>query len=546
MKKKVWKRRRGWPDVNLHEDDQRQTTTRHRQASRQIVFSATDVVTHLESYIFYIFCVKMVQCLVRFSSAWIQHGQEVDGPFVDSRKQPRQRTQGLTLDSGHTPGHSGQERGVDQRSPEWELYVQPAWHVINTVEMKQLHNTIRAHGEASRWTVDKQCKVGLVMNQQNCSKSSWRLCRERIRSSREVNQVSEQIKTPPIQWHRSMKLPQVQYIRSSGQKGTADHWSFTAAVHERWSASRDAVSRESARTPPHSTTGSFPWTGRSEHREDAQVHRQVQMIQKMPSDFTADIQNMLMPGSSEAAVQSPGPVLQIERVRRLHQTWRPVDQCAHVWVEECPLATRDEARSKSERRAVLPERRRSRQASNIVRTEFKSVGTAEQPCNSARDTAEQEERTQQIASVIENLTPFCGGNSQRSWRTDQTERTLFLICYCCPESEAAMKTLMRVDTAREQTDRHFSQAREEEVACERETSLHRQQNALLETTFPWNECTYLETTITKWFNAEQWCWRWPEANHGDVNYHTVTLEESKTEPQPKSQWWEEPQPKIQW
>ena len=88
-------------------------------------------------------------------------------------------------------------------------------------------------------------------------------------------------------------------------------------------------------------------------------------------------------------------------------------------------------------------------------------------------TAEQEERTQQVASVIENLTPFA--ETQRSW---QTQRTRYLMC-CCPESEAAMKTLTRVDTAREQRDRHFSRTREGEAACERETSLHRQQNALL-------------------------------------------------------------------
>ena len=45
--------------------------------------------------------------------------------------------------------------------------------------------------------------------------------------------------------------------------------------------------------------------------------------------------------------------------------------------------------------------------------------------HSARDTAEQEERSQQIASVIENLSPFAEAMTQRSWRTDQTERTAF-------------------------------------------------------------------------------------------------------------------------
>ena len=37
------------------------------------------------------------------------------------------------------------------------------------------------------------------MNQQNCSKSSGRLRRETVRSSRGVNQVTERIKTPQIQ-----------------------------------------------------------------------------------------------------------------------------------------------------------------------------------------------------------------------------------------------------------------------------------------------------------------------------------------------------------
>ena len=42
-----------------------------------------------------------------------------------------------------------------------------------------------------------------------------------------------------------------------------------------------------------------------------------------------------------------------------------------------------------------------------------------------------------------------------------------------------MTTFMRVDTACEKRDGHFSQTREGEVACEKETNPHRQQNALL-------------------------------------------------------------------
>ena len=109
--------------------------------------------------------------------------------------------------------------------------------------------------------------------------------------------------------------------------------------------------------------------------------------------------------------------------------------------------------------------------STCVRAE--GSGTPERLCRDddagAGGAAEQEERTQQIASVIENLTPMAEARTQGSWRTDQTERTRYLTCFCCPESETAMKTLVWVDTAREQRDTHFSRAREGEVACERET-----------------------------------------------------------------------------
>ena len=43
--------------------------------------------------------------------------------------------------------------------------------------------------------------------------------------------------------------------------------------------------------------------------KDAQTQRQVQMIQKMPCEIHSEVQ----PGSSKAAVQSPGPVLQTSR-----------------------------------------------------------------------------------------------------------------------------------------------------------------------------------------------------------------------------------------
>ena len=53
-------------------------------------------------------------CSVQFSSARIQQRTErrYDAQEVDVG------CQGDALDSGHTPGHSGQERGVDRQSPE--------------------------------------------------------------------------------------------------------------------------------------------------------------------------------------------------------------------------------------------------------------------------------------------------------------------------------------------------------------------------------------------------------------------------------------------
>ena len=146
-------------------------------------------------------------------------------------------------------------------------------------------------------------------------------------------------------------------------EGTADHC-----------ASREAMPRDSARTPPQSATGSIPRTGRSEHLKNAQVQRQVRITQKMPSDLTAHNQNILVPCSSQAAVQSPG-------------VGTPAQPC------------------KRHRSATAPQR------------------------NSARDTAVQEERMHQIPSVIENFTPFAGTVTQRSWRTGQTERTQYLRCY---------------------------------------------------------------------------------------------------------------------
>ena len=111
---------------------------------------------------------------------------------------------------------------------------------------------------------------------------------------------------------RSLKLPQVQYINKIIQKvqqiteaSQQQHLNVDVPAEMQC---KDAATHQSI-------------------VKDAQMQRQVQMIQKMPSDFTADIQNMLMPGSSEAAVQSPGPVLpDLEQTDEIVQSPGPVLQ----------------------------------------------------------------------------------------------------------------------------------------------------------------------------------------------------------------------------
>ena len=183
----------------------------------------------------------------------------------------------------------------------------------------------------------------------------------------------------------------------------------------------------------------------------AQMQRQVQMTQKMPSEIRSGVQNMLMPGSSEAAVQSPGPVLWISS-RRQTSLYSRLVQCCRSRADELemrerahegsdvPWSTREQANARE------TQGRRSQEASPEAATEFRDVGTPAQPCkrhssataqqrNNARDTAKQEERSQQIAPVIENFAPFAEAMTKRSWRTR------YLISYCCPEFEAAMKTI---------------------------------------------------------------------------------------------------------
>ena len=68
------------------------------------------------------------------------------------------------------------------------------------------------------------------------------------------------------------------------------------------------------------------------------------MIQKMPSDFIADIQNMLMPGSSESAVQSPGQVLRASSRRRTSLYSRQV-KCCRPRADELEMRERESSKA---------------------------------------------------------------------------------------------------------------------------------------------------------------------------------------------------------
>ena len=127
----------------------------------------------------------------------------------------------------------------------------------------------------------------------------------------------------------------------------------------------------------------------------------------------------------------------------------------HVWFEACPLTTRDGARSKSKRRQ-LQERRHSEEASPKRKT-------VQQNSRAWWRWRQSRQKRQKRHAVV----------ADRSAHDTAKQETI-------TELEAAMKTfVMRVDTAREQRDRHFSRAREGEVTCERETNLHKQQTTLL-------------------------------------------------------------------
>ena len=265
--------------------------------------------------------------------------------------------------------------------------------------------------------------------------------------------------------------------------------------------------RYNARTPPDGTTGSIPWTGRSEHREDARVQRQVEMIQKMPSDlfgwypehFDARFQRNSTAIAMSSVADLEQKSLRCERVRRLHQTWRRT--CLSRGVP----ADHEARRQNSEMRG--------------------------RPHSHARDTAEQEEGTQQIASVIENFTPFAEAVTQRSWanRPDRKNTISDMLLFSRVWGRDENPHFMRVDTASEQRDRHCSRARERRSSMRKRNGSSSPGERIVvndvsveRVHLPWNKPSRSGAMLS--------------CGVGIVNYHKVTLEESETEPQPKSQW----------
>ena len=247
----------------------------------------------------------------------------------------------------------------------------------------------------------------------------------------EVNHVTEQIKTLQIQcaeerdspgavyradhahkMQRPLKLPQVQHISKTGQK-----------VQQSTEVSQQQYMDMHVDVP-----------GEMQHQntvKDAQMQRQVQMIQKMPSGIHRKVQNMLVPNSSDAALQSPSPVFQTSSRRQTSLIG------SDVFGARGRERERERAREKGSMKA--PQALSRRCTARLVKIFFRKEGAHTRPRTksrqnpemwgrprkSARDTAEQEERAQQIASIIENLPPFAEAVTQRSWRTEQTQRIAF-------------------------------------------------------------------------------------------------------------------------
>ena len=185
----------------------------------------------------------------------------------------------------------------------------------------------RHHSRTRRCqSTDRKCNVGLVMNQKRNIVKLFQIVMKTaqrknpfIRRSESVDRTDQDspdsvqrneihqvqcIDKIDRKMQRSLKLPQVRYINKIIQKVQ-----LITEVSQQQCMNVDVPAEiQCQKTATHQNTV-----------KDAPMQRQVQMIQKMPSGLTADIQNLLMPRSSEAKdefVQPPSPALQISSRRQ--------------------------------------------------------------------------------------------------------------------------------------------------------------------------------------------------------------------------------------
>ena len=185
----------------------------------------------------------------------------------------------------------------------------------------------------------------------------------KIRSSREVNQVTEQIKTRQIQcaekrdspgadidridhkMQRSLKLPQ--YTNTTIQK-----------VQQVTEVSQQQYVDMNVDVPAEIQKPEYRRT--SEHREGCTDAKTGADDPEMPSGIHSNVQNMLMPGSSEAAVQSPGPVLQTSSRRQTSLCSRQV-QCCRSGADELEMRERERKTEREKEREREGEGERERE-----------------------------------------------------------------------------------------------------------------------------------------------------------------------------------------
>ena len=106
---------------------------------------------------------------------------------------------------------------------------------------------------------------------------------------------------------RPLKLPRVQYIQKVQQSTEVSQQQHKnvdvpAEMQCQNTATQTLQKTDEAQQVP------FPERSDQNIVKDAQPQRQVQMIQKVPSEIHNKVQNMLMPGSSETAVQARSSV----------------------------------------------------------------------------------------------------------------------------------------------------------------------------------------------------------------------------------------------